>query len=179
MSQNSSHMHTEPAWTILLQSYLGSWFTIGFHSRGEEEGGGGCCCWEQSLRFQIVLWWTTLYCCLARENRSPWEKVNKRTKYRESLREPLNLTGLKKSGCSGRYFLLFDLLELSSFFPTGGSGLVCTITSGIMPTVYYSFFSGRKTVWRGKKWLEIRLVITMIRMENNFGCIHLNSMLFY
>lgn len=167
MSQNNSHMHTEPAWTISLQSYLC------------KDGWRGVCCWEQFLPFQIVLWWTTWYCSLAHENRSPWEKVNKRTKYRESLRETLNLTGPKKSGCSGRYFLLLDLLGLSSFFPTGGSGLVCIITCRIMATVYYTFFFGRKTVQRGKKWLEIRLVIKMFRMEINIGCVHLNSMLFF
>lgn len=79
-------------------------------------------------------------CSLACESRSPRKKKNKRVKYRESLGEPLNLTGpkkKKKSGQSGRYFLLLDLLKLSSFFPTGGSGLVCIITCGIMPTDYY------------------------------------------
>lgn len=134
---------------------------------------GWVCCWEQSLLFQIVLWWITWWCSLAHEKRSPWEKVNNRTKYRESPREPLHLTGPKKSGCSGRYFLLLDLLGLSSFSPLG----VQVITCRIMPTVYYSFFFGRKTVQRGKK-LAWNMVGDQNILNGN-GCIHLNSMLFF
>lgn len=143
MSQNNSHMHTEPARTVFHQSHLGSWFTIGFHrKRGKM--------FLLLRTISSISDWSVVNCSLARENRSPRKKINKRVKYRESLREPLNLTGPKKSGRSGRYFLLLDLLKLSSFFPTGGSGLVCIITCGIMPTDYYSFYFWRRIVWRKK-----------------------------
>lgn len=183
MSQNNSHMHTEPARTVFHQSHSGSWFTIGFHSKRGKM-------FLLLRTISPISDCSVVNCSLACESRSPRKKINKRVKYRESLGEPLNLTGPKKKKKEWTKRQVFPASwssEAELIFPHWGFrlGLYNNLWDNANRLLLI-FLWEQNSLEEKMTWLKINvwwsvyhLDCNMFSMEIYVGCIHLNSRLNY